>query len=31
VKFDLKTKNPGVFDLDFIHPHLIAPKLHQEA
>jgi len=31
VKFDFKTKNPSVFDLDFINSVLIAPKLHPEA
>ena len=30
VKFDLKTKNPGVFDLDFFNSDLIAPQLHQD-
>jgi len=28
VQFDLKTKNPGVFDLDFINSVLIAPGSH---
>ena len=30
VKFRLKTKNPGVFDLDFTYLKLIAPDLHQD-